>query len=29
LGQTLLSNPYSVASMVKGNAPGKAKKKWK
>ena len=25
LGQTLLSNPYSVASMVKGNAPGKAK----
>ena len=25
LGQTLLNNPYSVASMVKGNAPGKAK----
>ena len=25
LGQTLLSNPYSVASMVQGNAPGKAK----
>ncbi|WP_415308056.1 FecR domain-containing protein [Candidatus Pelagibacter sp. Uisw_099_02] len=25
LGQTLLSNPYSVASMVKGSAPGKAK----
>jgi hypothetical protein len=25
LGQTLLSNPYSVASMVQGSAPGKAK----
>ena len=24
-GQTLLNNPYSVASMIKGNAPGKAK----
>ena len=25
LGQTLLNNPYSVASMVQGSAPGKAK----
>ena len=25
LGQTLLDNPYSVASMVQGSAPGKAK----
>ncbi len=26
LGQTLLDNPYSVASMTKGKAPGQAKK---
>ena len=26
LGSTLLDNPYSMASMTKGKAPGQAKK---